>query len=81
VPKVVIKIPAVERWMNQFAVDGRKTAVSNRPSPSDGSYKLKPAFAQTSAALILMVGDLIRVYCPFRRVYFLFAELYMLFYR
>ena len=34
VPKLVIKIPALERWTNQFPVAGRNTAVSNSPSPS-----------------------------------------------
>lgn len=34
VPNVVIAVPPVERWMNQFAVAGRKTAGSNLPSPS-----------------------------------------------
>jgi len=33
-PNVVIRIPAVERCTNQFAVDGRKAAVSKRPSPT-----------------------------------------------
>jgi hypothetical protein len=33
-PNCRIRVPAVLRSMNQFVVDGRKTDVSNRPSPS-----------------------------------------------
>jgi hypothetical protein len=33
-PNCCINVPAVERWMNHVALDGRNTVVSYLPSPS-----------------------------------------------